>query len=262
MDWGWMLPEPVSTFGGEIDSLYYLILVITGAIFVIVEVALVVFVIRYRRREGRKAAYSHGNKVAEMVWTVVPFVLVLYIAYQSNDVWLRTKVAERGLENESALPLRVVGKQFEWNVTYPGPDEELDTDDDYVVRNQLHMPVGRSVRIELMSEDVIHSFFLPEFRVKQDAVPGMLIPVWFQATEAGEYTLACAELCGLGHYRMRASVTVHEPEEFERWVAEESSAGEPPEPVPAPADTARVDLEAAHDGGHDDRQAREGDDQA
>ena len=261
MDWGWMLPEPVSTFGGEIDALYYMILAITGAIFVIVEVALIVFIIRYRRREGRKAAYSHGNKVAEMVWTVIPFVLVLYIAYQSNDVWLETKVAERALENESAIPIRVSGKQFEWNITYSGPDEELDTGDDFVVRNQLHVPVGRSVRIELTSEDVIHSFFLPELRVKQDAVPGMLIPVWFQATEAGQYTLACAELCGLGHYRMRASMTVHELDDYDRWMAEASGEGEEPGPQIAPPDTAKVEIEAAHDGQHR-QQSGEGDDRA
>ncbi len=221
-----MLPEPVSSFGGEIDSLYYLILWITGAIFVVVEVALIAFLVRYRHREGRKATYTHGSKKAEVVWTVIPFILVLYIAYASNDVWLDAKLAERGLADEDAIPLKVTAKQFEWNVTYPGPDGRIDTGDDFVVRNQLHVPVGRPVRVDLASEDVIHSFFLPDLRVKQDAVPGMVIPVWFEATETGEYPLACAELCGLGHYRMSASLTVHEPEEYERWAAEEASGGE------------------------------------
>lgn len=238
MSWGWTLPEPISTFGGEIDSLYYLILVITGAIFLITEVALVVFLVRYRRREGRRAYYSHGNKTAEVVWTVVPFVIVLVIAYMSNSVWLDAKVPDRvGANAASALPLKIVAKQFEWNVTYPGPDERIDTADDFVVRNQLHVPVDRPVRVELSSEDVIHSFFLPELRVKQDAVPGMTIPVWFEATQVGEYPLACAELCGLGHYRMRASLTVHEPADFEAWHAAEGSPAAAAEATPAATDS-------------------------
>ena len=182
------------------------------------------FLIRYRRREGRRAVYSHGNKTAEIVWTVIPFVLVLFIAYTSNGVWLKAKLADReGGAPADALPLRVMAKQFEWNVSYPGPDGRLDTQDDFVVRNQLHVPVDRAVRIELGSEDVIHSFFLPDLRVKQDAVPGMVIPVWFEATKSGEYDWACAELCGLGHYRMRARVTVHEAGAFEEWQASQGT---------------------------------------
>lgn len=249
MNWDWMLPEPVATFGAEIDGLYYLILAITGAVFVVVEVALIVFLVRYRHQEGRRAEYSHGSKKAEFVWTLVPFVLVMFIAYASHDVWLEAKVADRtGSAPAGALPLRVIAKQFEWNVTYPGGDERLDTGDDFTVRNQLHIPVGRAVRIELMSEDVIHSFFLPDLRVKQDAVPGMLIPVWFQATVIGEYPLACAELCGLGHYRMRASLTVHEADAYSAWVTEAggNAAPSPPDTVlPAPADTAEVEIDSA-----------------
>lgn len=223
MNWSWLLPEPVSTFGAGIDYIYYVILAITGVIFLIVEVALVVFVIRYRHREGRQAAYTHGHVKTEVVWTLVPFVLVLVIAFMSMNVWLEAKVVERTHVAEDALPMRVIAKQFEWNVVYPGPDEQLDTEDDFVKRNQLHLPVGRAVRVELMSEDVIHSFFLPDFRVKQDAVPGMSIPVWFEATTPGQYEIACAELCGLGHYRMRGMVTVHEPEAYEQWVREAST---------------------------------------
>jgi cytochrome c oxidase subunit 2 len=242
MDWGWLLSEPVSTFGAEIDSIYYVILVITAVIFVLVEVGLVVFLVKYRHREGRRAEYSHGNTKLEAVWTVVPFILVMAIAWMSMDVWLEAKMASHAPGD--ALPLRVTAKQFEWNVTYPGLDEKLDTADDFVKRNQLHLPVGRAVRIDLGSEDVIHSFFLPEFRVKQDAIPGMIIPVWFEATTAGEYALGCAELCGLGHYRMRGSVTVHESAAFDSWVTEEGTEG-PAVETPTPADTAGVDLEAA-----------------
>ncbi|MDX1622925.1 MAG: cytochrome c oxidase subunit II [Gemmatimonadota bacterium] len=242
MDWSWFLPDPVSTFGGEIDTLYYWILGITGFIFVVTEAVLVWFVFRYRHKEGRRAHYSHGNKRLEIVWTVIPFLIVVGISWASTEVWMEVKAADRVPAVEADLPLRVAAKQFEWNVTYPGPDGEFDTGDEFVKRNQLHIPVGRTVRIDLTSEDVIHSFFLPDFRVKQDAVPGMVIPVWFQATETGEYPLACAELCGLGHYRMRAQVTVHEVEEFERWLATETgAAGVEPGTAPAPADTARIE---------------------
>jgi len=243
MNWNWLLPEPVSTFGSEIDSIYYLILVITAVIFVIVEVALVVFMVKYRHREGRRATYSHGNTKLEAVWTIVPFILVMGISWMSMRVWLEAKVADRHAP-EGALPLRVTAKQFEWNVTYPGLDGELDTADDFVKRNQLHIPLGRAVRIDLTSEDVIHSFFLPDFRVKQDAVPGMVIPVWFEPTATGEYTLGCAELCGLGHYRMRGSVTVHEVEAFDSWMTEEGGQT-PAAETPAPPDTASADLDAA-----------------
>ena len=264
MDWGWFMSESVSTFGSEIDSIYYLILVITAVIFVLVEVALIVFLVKYRHREGRRAEYSHGHTTLEAVWTIVPFVLVMVIAWMSMDVWLEAKIADNHAPDD-ALPLRVTAKQFEWNVTYPGPDEKLDTADDFVKRNQLHLPVGRAVRVDLSSEDVIHSFFLPEFRVKQDAVPGMVIPVWFEATTAGEYPLGCAELCGLGHYRMRGSVTVHEAATFDSWVAEEGAP--PAAETPAPADTAgteaATDTEAAAArAGHHQQHSSEGEERA
>jgi len=254
MDWGWLMSEPASTFGSKIDSIYYVILVITGVIFVLVEGALIVFLLKYRHREGRRAEYSHGHTKLEAVWTIIPFILVMAIAWMSMDVWLEAKIAD-GHAPADALPLRVTAKQFEWNVTYPGPDEKLDTPDDFVKRNQLHLPVGRAVRVDLASEDVIHSFFLPVFRVKQDAVPGMVIPVWFEATKVGEYPLGCAELCGLGHYRMRGSVTVHEAAAFDSWVAEEGSA--PAAETPAPADTIGGGAEAAEAAaapGHDHQQ--------
>lgn len=217
----WSLPENVSTFGAEIDSIYYLILGITAVIFFAVEALLIFFIIRYRHKEGRKAAYIHGSTRAEVIWTAIPFLILVFLAFQSRSVWLSVKDPAR--IPPDALELRVAAKQFEWNVTYPGPDGRLGTTDDFVRRSQLRIPVDRPVRVTLTAEDVIHSFFLPEFRVKQDAVPGMEIPVWFQATRTGEFVLGCAELCGLGHYRMRGTVTVHTAEEFDAWQREQSA---------------------------------------
>ena len=217
----WSLPENVSTFGAQIDSIYYLILGITAVIFFAVEALLIYFIIRYRHKEGRKAAYIQGSTRLEVLWTAIPLLILVILAFQSRSVWLSVKDPAR--IPPDALELRVAAKQFEWNVTYPGPDGRLGTADDFTRRSQLRIPVDRPVRITLTAEDVIHSFFLPEFRVKQDAVPGMEIPVWFQATRTGEFVLGCAELCGLGHYRMRGTVTVQTAEEFDAWQREQST---------------------------------------
>lgn len=216
----WFLPTGASTFAGDIDRIYYLILIITGVAFVIVEAALIWFIIRYRARPGRKAHYTHGSVRAEIIWTAVPAVVVVMIGILSGRVW--TDIKGRDSVPADAIPLAVAAKQFEWNVTYPGPDGRLGTTDDFTRRNQLRLPVDQPVVVTLTSEDVIHSFFLPAFRVKQDAVPGMEIRVWFQANRIGEYSLACAELCGNGHTTMGGAVTVMSQEEFTRWLAEES----------------------------------------
>jgi len=219
----WLLPHGSSTFVGEIDWLYYLILWITGIAFVLVEVLLVWFMIRYRARPGRKATYYHGNTRFEIIWTSVTVVVVVIIGILSAGRWNRIK--GRDMVPANATPLAVHAKQFEWLVTYPGADGALGSADDFQVRSQLHLVVGQAVSVLLTSEDAIHSFFIPQFRIKQDAVPGMNIRVWFQPTEVGEYELGCAELCGLGHYRMRATVTVHSREDFDRWARERALAG-------------------------------------
>lgn len=220
----WLLPESVSTFGPDIDRIYYLILWITGIVFVGTEAVLLWFLFRYRHTEERKAEYIHGSTKAEVIWTVTPFLIVLVIAFMSRGVWVDIRDPDR--IPDDAMELIVSAKQFEWNVTYPGPDDRLGNGDDFVVRNEIHVPVDRPVRVTLRSEDVLHSFFLPDLRVKQDAVPGMDIPVWFEATRTGEYELACAELCGLGHYRMGATLTVHTPEDYEGWMGTRIAAAQ------------------------------------
>ena len=217
MNWSWMMPETVSTYGPAIDQMYYVILVITGVVFFLTEGALIAFLVMYRHKEGRKAAYIHGSTKAEVIWTVTPFLIVMWIALASKSSW--DLVKDPANIPADAMQLVVTAKQFEWNVTYPGTDGRIGTADDFTVRNQLHMPVNRAVRVNLRAEDVIHSFFLPEFRLKQDAIPGKEIPVWFEATRTGEFTLGCAELCGLGHYRMKGTVYVHTEADFQSWAA-------------------------------------------
>ncbi len=217
MNWSWMMPETVSTYGPAIDQMYYVILVITGVIFFLTEGILIAFLIKYRHQEGRKAAYIHGSTKAEVVWTVATFLIVLAIALASKSSW--DLVKNPANFPADAMQVVVTAKQFEWNVTYPGADGRIGTADDFTSRNQLHVPVNRAVWVNLRAEDVIHSFFIPSFRLKQDAVPGKEIPVWFEATQIGEYPLGCAELCGLGHYRMRGTVFVHSEAEFQSWAA-------------------------------------------
>ena len=220
----WLLPESVSTFGPDIDRIYYIILFVTGVVFVATEALLLWFIFRYRNREGHSAEYVHGSMKAEVIWTLIPFLIVLGIAFLSRGVW--AEVRDPGQIPPDALEVDLLARQFEWDATYPGSDGRLGTDDDFSTRNEIHVPVDRSIRVTLRAEDVLHSFFLPDLRVKQDAVPGKEIPVWFEATEPGEYPLACAELCGLGHYRMGGTLFVHSQSDYDQWVQERTSAGD------------------------------------
>ncbi len=147
---------------------------------------------------------------------------MIFIGVYSGVVWAQIRGPDACPEN--ALTLSGVANQFEWNVTYPGADRILGNEDDFTIRNRFEIPVNEPVIVRLESEDVIHSFFIPQLRVKQDAVPGMVIPIWFEATRTGEFQIACAELCGLGHYRMRARVRVQDQASYEIWYQEQSAA--------------------------------------
>lgn len=216
----WSLPPNWSTQGVAIDQLFWIIFWITAVAFVLVELGVVWFAIRYRHREGGEAKYTHGNNTLEIVWTAFPALVLVALGIYSGQLWADIRFPSSFPED--ALTISVVAKQFEWNVTYPGADMELGNADDFTIRNQFHIPANRKVVVRLESEDVLHSFFLPELRVKQDAVPGMVIPIWFEATQAAEFQITCAELCGLGHYRMRGRVKVHEAAAYDQWYGEQS----------------------------------------
>lgn len=218
----WSLPLNASTQGVPIDNLFWLIFWITGVAFVLVEIGILWFMWKYRAREGHKAKYTHGHLGAEIIWTAIPAITMVFLGVYSGTIWAGIRSPDSFPED--ALTISVVAKQFEWNVTYPGADRELGNEDDFTIRNRFEIPVGEPVIVRLEAEDVIHSFFIPELRVKQDAVPGMTIPIWFEATRTGEFQIACAELCGLGHYRMRARVVVHEADSFDSWYDEHTGA--------------------------------------
>jgi len=209
------LPEGVSTFAPAIDRLFYIVLWITGIVFVAVQATLLVFLVRYRRRPGRRAAYTHGNVFVEIVWTAIPAAILVWLAFFNQGAWAKV----RGTPPPHDLEVEITGEQFAWNIRYTGADGMLNTPDDITTINQLHLPVHQTVLIHLKSKDVIHSFFVPQFRVKQDAVPGLTGRLWVNAVKEGQLEIACAELCGLGHYRMRGFLTVESSEAFAAWLA-------------------------------------------
>ena len=211
------LPEDVSTYGHEIDSLFYLIYYITGVAFILVTVLMVVFVVMYRERnDGRRATYSHGNTTLEIIWTVIPAAIFIALSFMSVNSWAKIKRNPPASDFE----IKVIAKQFNWDVSYPGPDGKLGTEDDIKFDNDLHVPVNKIVRLHLGASDVIHSFFLPNLRLKQDAVPGRTILVWFEATKPGKYEMPCAELCGFGHSGMKGWLHVHSAEDYKKWADE------------------------------------------
>ncbi|WP_233578835.1 cytochrome c oxidase subunit II [Tautonia sociabilis] len=231
---GGSLRAPISSAARQIDHLYVLILVITGLTFVGVMGAMVVALWRFGAKPGRKAVYSHGSLKVEIAWTVIPGAILVFLALYQLRAWADIKFKS---SYPDVAPLaEVTARQFQWTIRYPGPDGQIGTGDDLHTVNDLHFVKGQPTIIRLKSDDVLHSFFLPQLRIKQDAVPGMDIPVLFDADKAGRFELLCAELCGWGHYKMRAQVTVHETQdEFDEWLARSLEEQDyPPPPASDP----------------------------
>lgn len=222
-DPAWWLPENVSLhgplhIGAEVDGLFMMILWITGIVFVGTQIALVWAMWRFRSERQPQAVYQHGSQRLEVIWTIIPSAILVFIALYQLGAW--TDIKFRSSQPKVAPLAEVSARQFQWKIRYPGPDETIGTADDLHTVNDLHFVKGRPVVIYLKTQDVLHSFFLPSMRIKQDAVPGLTIPVWFDSDRAGTFDLVCAELCGWGHYKMRGVVTVHDTQqEFDEWMA-------------------------------------------
>ncbi|HOJ04502.1 MAG TPA: cytochrome c oxidase subunit II [Bacteroidota bacterium] len=255
LDW---LPENVSAFGEGIDHLFSLIYYISVAIFVLVNAIYLLFIIKYRRkRKGEKAYHFHGSNVLEFSWTALPFALFLFLAFYSDGIWEDIKYASK--KPNPDLTVEVMGQTYMWHFRYPGSDgvfgrreaalmsttnpfgiDPADPagKDDFTSINSMHIPVNKTVVVKLSSMDVIHSFFLPNMRVKQDAVPGQWVDVWFDSRKTGEYEIACAELCGSGHYLMRAVLNVQSQKEFDTWMDEQYAGVLASAAAPAATDAA------------------------
>jgi cytochrome c oxidase subunit II len=211
------LPEDVSPYGAGIDALFHLIYILTAVVFLTVTAFMLVFVFRYRSREGRRAVYTHGNTAVEILWTVVPAAIFIWLGLLSKSQWESIRMTMP----LSDTMIRVTAKQFNWEILYPGPDGQFGTSDDKQVDNEIHIPVGRPIRVILSSKDVIHSLFLPNLRFKQDAVPGRDIQAWFQANKPGKYEVPCAELCGFGHSGMKGWLYALSAEDYRQWQREQ-----------------------------------------
>ena len=212
------LPENISKFAQGVDSLFALIYWITVVVFVLVIGTLIMFLIKYRYREGHRAEYIEGSTKLEIIWTAVTTVIVFGLAMLSFPEWNNLKSPA---ENPDYV-VQVRGEQFNWYMIYPGPDNELGTEDDLELENELYVPKDKLVQILLTSKDVIHSFFIPNLRQKQDAVPGRTIDTLkFQAIKTGRYEIPCAELCGFGHSGMLGYLIVKTQEEYDAWVKEQ-----------------------------------------
>ncbi len=229
---GWGLPENISTFGGEIDHQFNLILVITTITFIVTMTVLVIALIRFRHKEGKKAQHVHGSHKLEIIWTLVPAAILLFLAFYQTKTWALVKMDTP--DKSDSVVIQVFAKQFEWNFRYAGTDGIFDTEDDPCTIKELYVPVNKNVILEIRSLDVIHSLFLPHLRFKQDVIPGMRMSAWFQATkttlqarsERGDekfnYEIACTELCGIEHHTMKGTLSILAQGEFDTWLAKQS----------------------------------------
>jgi cytochrome c oxidase subunit 2 len=223
---GVWLPENVSTLGQRIDHLWGVIFWIATVAFVLTEGALLYAIIRFRARPGHRAQHLHESRALELSWWVFPGAVLVFLALYQWSAWADARL--RPPDAAESVRIQIRAKQFEWNVRYAGPDDEFATADDVTFTNQVTIPRDRPILIQLRAEDVIHSFFLPNFRVKQDIVPGQTTLIWFDALREGRFEIACSELCGLGHYRMRGQLEVLTPEAFETWLQTTASGGQVP----------------------------------
>ncbi|MFZ2060445.1 MAG: cytochrome c oxidase subunit II [Candidatus Binatus sp.] len=216
---GW-LPEDISTFGPSIDSMLKLIVYVVGTAFVLTEGTLLVFVILYRRRKGGRASFVRGDSLRQLAWVLIPVIIVGFldvaIDVKAKPIWDFVKVEGP----PSALTVKLATLQFGWEFTYPGPDGKFGTGNDLVQDSFLRVPAGQVIRLLMTSKDVIHSFYVPQLRLRQDAVPGREIPVWFEATRPGKYEIGCSQLCGISHFAMKGILLVLTPEDYQKWVSQ------------------------------------------
>jgi len=244
--WNPGFPPAITAFGALIDAQYQRTLLITGIVFVLAQLGLAWAVWRFRD-QGQKVSYFEGHTGMEMVWTLATLVMFVGLGIYGERAWAEARfdAAPAG-----ALQVEVTGMQFAWNFRYAGVDGQwgrivperisastgnpLGVDpadpngrDDIQVSGEMYVPVNRDVEVLIRSQDVTHNFYVRELRLKQDAVPGLIVHLHFNATVPGTYELACAELCGLGHQRMRAFFHVVPQEEYDRWMQEQVALLQP-----------------------------------
>jgi cytochrome c oxidase subunit 2 len=235
------MPDVASKSGRDIDQVTYFIYYLTGAVFVLTQIVYLYFLVKYRSSRGIRAKYTHGNNRLEVIWTVIPAAIFIALWGYSNHLWWNVIHAE---PPSDALELNLTAYQFGFSFQYPGADGKLGRSDVRLLGNNntfandlndpetkdnflsgvLELPVDKAVRFRLNSKDVIHALYIPEFRIYQDIIPGRTINwVWFIPTKVGSYQLACNQLCGSGHYNMKAQVEVVSQPDFDKWYKEKTT---------------------------------------
>ena len=200
-----LFPEQASTMAGKVDALYFYLLVVSTFFTVLICVLILYFAIRYRRGAKANRQRLPESKWLEITWTLIPLLFAL-----SFFAWGTTLYVEMFQPPPGADQIYVVGKQWMWKIQHPNGKREINT---------LHVPLGRPVKLKMISEDVIHDFFIPDFRVKMDVLPARYTEMWFTPTKVGTYHLFCAEYCGTSHSQMIGQVIVMEPADYSAWLA-------------------------------------------
>lgn len=213
-----------SSFAGSIDGIILLIFVLVGFWFLVAEAVFFWLLWRFRAKPGEKSQYLTGKEKHVKRWVTIPHALVLvcdvFIIIGSVRIWYNVK--QQLPEADSTI--RVIGQQWAWTFQHPGQDNTLDTADDIFTVDNLHVEVDKVYHFRLESLDVLHSFSVPVFRLKQDAVPGRAITGWFQPTQTGQYDVQCAEICGIGHGIMAAQIHIQDANTHAQWIAENSTS--------------------------------------
>lgn len=213
LDWleNLIFPERASTVAGEVDALYLFLIGVAGFFTVLIYVLVIYFAVRYRRSRRPRAEQVESSLALELFWSGIPFLLAMVMfVWGAKLYWQMYSVPAVAAEAK----IFVVGKQWMWKIHHPEGPREI---------NELHVPVGRPTRLVMTSEDVIHSFYVPAFRIKQDVLPGRYVQLWFEATKVGTYHLFCAEYCGTDHAQMVGRIVVMEPAAYQEWLRSEAT---------------------------------------
>lgn len=225
--WFDSLVEVGSSYAAQIDGLILTVLIIVGIWFLAAEYIFLHFILKFRAKPGRRGEYIDGKNKRHKRWITIPHLCVLafdvLIIVVSFRVWYNIKM---DLPEDPDAVIRVIGQQWAWTFQHPGADGELDTPDDIFTVDELHVENEKTYHFELQSTDVLHSFSVPVWRIKQDAIPGRTITGWFEPTRTGRYDVQCTEICGFGHGVMAAHVMVEDAETHAAWVAANTPAAQ------------------------------------
>jgi cytochrome c oxidase subunit 2 len=215
--------EAVSSYAGGVDQLFTLITVLVGFWFLVCEAVFFWLIFRYRASNGSRPEYITGDEKHLKRFITIPHLLVLvcdvFIIYGAVRAWVDIKQTLPPADST----VRVIGQQWAWSFVDPGPDNKLDTPDDIRTVDDLHVVVNKTYHFELTSRDVLHSFSVPVFRLKQDAVPGRVIRGWFKALKTGEHDIQCTQICGIGHGVMVGRIIIESPEQHAAWMASQEA---------------------------------------